>query len=152
MNKLFFLMQWLTLRVDVISRAATNGSSCSSRDRAGCLLIGRSLVRIPAHRSYVSRCPWARHRTPNCSWCALHGHWICYEYMQPNSGINLLYSYMYDSGVFWNKTVWSYTADLPAKPALVSILFFSRLVQVLRFFLPLDKMQEKHSSASTVQL
>ena len=36
-------------------------------------LTGRSLVRIPAPTGCLSKCPWARCWTPNCSWWTLHG-------------------------------------------------------------------------------
>ena len=53
--------------------------------RAGRLVIG-SVVQIPAPPSCMSKCPWARYWTPNCSWWAvgaLHGRvyvisvWMC---------------------------------------------------------------------------
>ena len=43
--------------------------------RAGLLVIGRSLVQISAlgraELSCMSKWPWARYWTPNCSWCAV---------------------------------------------------------------------------------
>ena len=57
--------------------------SCSSGSGAGCLVIGRSLVQIPAELSCMLKCHWARHCTPNCSWCVVgtlyHGH--CHQSM-----------------------------------------------------------------------
>ena len=42
-------------------------SCCGSAGRAGQLAIGRSLVKILAKLSCMSKCPWVRHWTPTCA-------------------------------------------------------------------------------------
>lgn len=45
--------------------------SYGSGGRADCPLIGRLATRFPAPPLYMSKCPWAKYWTQNCSW------WLC---------------------------------------------------------------------------
>ncbi len=47
-------------------------TGCSSVGRVGCLLIRRLVGQSPAPPVYLSKCPWARYWTPDCSW------WLCH--------------------------------------------------------------------------
>ena len=76
----YILLQDLPLTVSILYNTQWGG--WSSVGRAGRLVIGRSLILIPAELSCMSKCPWAKYWPPNCSWCAdgtLHGG-LCHQW------------------------------------------------------------------------
>ena len=92
--------------------------SWSSRGGAGCLVIERALVRIPGSPSCMSKCPWARYWTPNCSCWATSaiGVWMgecdeCFEW-----------------SVDWNirqEHLWKYEDACVSQFYLLEIKYFS---------------------------